>query len=172
MLVMMFESLTPISCGVLQPLSMALVSQSGGVSMGEVVARLTVALLSILVLLVFLIRSQRKTAAIAQRAEALTAALREAEKLLESRSDPANDQRNALMFAQHTRINELTIAKLDAEVQLLQSQLSSRDVNDDRLEAGKEYHELMVEKTRLEMDSLRLHIAELRKRAEDWGTDE
>jgi chromosome segregation ATPase len=124
------------------------------------------------VLSVFLMRSQRQTAAIAQRAEALTAALREAEKLLESRSDPANDQRNASMFAQHTRINELTIAKLDAEVQLLQSQLSSRDVNDDRLEAGKEYHELMVEKTRLEMDSLRLHIAELRKRAEDWGTDE
>jgi hypothetical protein len=39
------------------------------------------------------------------------------------------------------------------------------------MEAGKEVHELMVEKTRLEIDNLRLHLVELRKRAEDWGTE-
>lgn len=76
--------------------------------------------------------------------------------------------RESVVFEQHKRMNELQIAKLTAEVELLQRQLHSRGLEEDRIEAGREYHELMVEKTKLEMDSLRLHIAELRKRMEDW----
>lgn len=76
--------------------------------------------------------------------------------------------RDQFMFDQHARMNELTIAKLTAEVEILQTQSKHRSSEADRIEAGKEYHELMVEKTRLEMDSLRLHIAEQRRRIEDW----
>ena len=78
--------------------------------------------------------------------------------------------RDDIMFSQHKQMNELQIAKLTAEVELLQNQVKAKAIDDDRIEASKEYHELMVEKTRLEMDTLRLHLMELRKRArtEDW----
>ena len=70
------------------------------------------------------------------------------------------------------RLGELHVQKMEAEVALLQRQLSEQHVEADRLEASKEFHELMVEKTRLEMDSMRLHIAEQRRRIDDWhGTD-
>lgn len=85
--------------------------------------------------------------------------------------DQLNAKRNEMLFEQHRRMNQLTIAKLESEVQLMQLQLQSKDSLKDREEAGKEYHELMVEKTKLEMDSLRLHIAELRKRMDDWSAD-
>ena len=81
---------------------------------------------------------------------------------------PSEGGRDAIMFGQHRQMNELTIAKLRAEVQLLETQASVRESVKDREEAGKEYHELMVEKAKLEIDSLRLHIAELRKRMDDW----
>lgn len=81
------------------------------------------------------------------------------------------DTQNAVIFEQHRRVNELQIAKLMAEVELLQRQVKSRELEEDRIEASKEYHELMVEKTKLEIDSLRLHIAEIRKRMEDWRSD-
>ena len=92
--------------------------------------------------------------------------------LAERAQPPQRDEgRDQVMFDQHRRMNELQIAKLTAEVELLQRQVKSRQLDEDRIEAGKEYHELMVEKTKLEMDSLRLHIAELRKRMEDWRSD-
>ncbi|HYD00997.1 MAG TPA: hypothetical protein VEB22_07195 [Phycisphaerales bacterium] len=78
-------------------------------------------------------------------------------------------ERDALMFEQHRRINDLGIAKLEAEVALLQSQVKTRMDDEDRLTAAREFHELSVEKTKLEIDSLRLHIAEQRKRIDDWG---
>lgn len=85
--------------------------------------------------------------------------------------DAKNAERNDLLYEQHRRMNQLAIAKLEAELQLIQLQLAQRGVTEDRIEAGKEVHELMVEKTKLEMDSLRLHNAEARKRMEDWNTD-
>jgi hypothetical protein len=114
-----------------------------------------------------------------ERSERLAAERRamEAVRALQSlESSPHADdartaERNDLMFEQHRRMNQLTIAKLEAELQLMQLQLAQRTLNEDRIEAGKEFHELMVEKTKLEMDSLRLHIAEVRKRMEDWNTD-
>lgn len=78
-------------------------------------------------------------------------------------------QRNAVMFEQHRKLNDLQIAKLTGEIELLKRQAGRpSDEDKDRLEAAKEYHELMVEKARLEMDSLRLHIAEQRRRIDDW----
>lgn len=82
-----------------------------------------------------------------------------------------HDQRENVMYEQHKKMNDLQVAKLAAEVELLQRQVKSHGLDQDRIEAGKEYHELMVEKTKLEMDSLRLHIAEMRKRLEDWRSD-
>lgn len=81
------------------------------------------------------------------------------------------DPRGQIMFEQHRRLNDLQIAKLSAELELLKRQIDRKGEEADRLEAGKEVHELMVEKTRLEIDSLRLHLVELRKRAEDWGSE-
>lgn len=73
------------------------------------------------------------------------------------------------LYEQHKRMNDLTIAKLEAEVALLQAQVKLRGDDEDRIHAAKEAHELTVEKTRLEIDSLRLHIAEMRKRMDDFG---
>lgn len=73
---------------------------------------------------------------------------------------------------QQRRIAELHILKTQAELELLGRQVNSKDLEADRIAASKEYHELMVEKTRLEIDSLRLHILEQRKRAEDWRSDQ
>lgn len=83
----------------------------------------------------------------------------------------AADPRGQIMFEQHRRLNDLQIAKLSAELELLKRQIDRKAEEADRMEAGKEVHELMVEKTRLEIDNLRLHLVELRKRAEDWGTE-
>jgi hypothetical protein len=66
------------------------------------------------------------------------------------------------------RLGELHVLKMEAELAMLQRQLSEQHGEADRLEASKEFHELMVEKTRLEMDSMRLHIAEQRRRIDDW----
>ena len=79
------------------------------------------------------------------------------------------NQRDSAMYEQHRRMNELATLKLEAEVALLQGQVKARGDDDDRLHAAKEFHELSVEKTKLEIDSLRLHIAEQRKRIDDWG---
>ncbi len=94
-------------------------------------------------------------------------------RLLASRQESGEDsERNAALFEQHKSMNDLQIAKLTAEVELLRTQVADRPVDRDRIEAAKEYHELMVEKTRLEMDALRLQIAEMRKRYEDWRIDD
>lgn len=66
------------------------------------------------------------------------------------------------------RLAEMQMAKLAAEIELLRGQLAAKRNDGERQEAAKEYHELMVEKARLEIDSLRLHIAEARRRLEDW----
>ncbi|MBY0311971.1 MAG: hypothetical protein K2W85_07875 [Phycisphaerales bacterium] len=82
-----------------------------------------------------------------------------------------HDERNSLMFEQQKQLNDLMAAKFQAELRLLEAQLATMKNHPDREEAGKEAHELMVEKTRLEIDGLRLHNAEARRRAEDWRGD-
>jgi hypothetical protein len=97
------------------------------------------------------------------------AAEQSADRSRMERAGAASAERDAVIFAQHRQINDLHIRKLDAEVALLQGQVKSRRDDEDRLHAAKEFHELTVEKTKLEIDSLRLHIAEQRKRMDDFG---
>ncbi len=80
-------------------------------------------------------------------------------------------ERQAKAFEQHTHLNELTCMKLEAELKWLTSQLDARGAGRQRDDAWMEYHELMVEKTKLEMDSLRLYVQEQRKRlaSDEWG---
>jgi hypothetical protein len=82
----------------------------------------------------------------------------------------AGDNDPALSAFQR-QIAELTVAKLKAEVALLEAQLKAAPV-EDRVDASKEAHELMVEKTKLEIDGLRLHNAEARRRMEDWRSED
>ncbi len=84
--------------------------------------------------------------------------------LVQSRPEPDRDDLQR-------RMGELHLAKLQAELELLNRQVAHRDLESDRMAAGKEFHELMVEKAKLEIDSLRLHIAEQRRRMEDWRSD-
>ena len=137
--------------------------------MSLILVLLTVMVVFLGVLVVRFIRERDARAAAERRAAEAEHAL--AAHAGEAQAEAANAQRTQVMFDQHKRINQLTIDKLEAEVQLMQAQLGLRAGLKDREEAGREAHELMVEKTRLEIDSLRLHIAELRKRLEDWNSD-
>lgn len=137
--------------------------------MSLILVLLTVMVVFLGVLVVRFTRERDARAAAERRALEAERAL--AAHAGESQAEAANAQRTQVMFDQHKRINQLTIDKLEAEVQLMQAQLGLRAGLKDREEAGREAHELMVEKTRLEIDSLRLHIAELRKRLDDWSSD-
>ena len=85
-------------------------------------------------------------------------------------------QRNQILFDQHRQLNGLQIAKLTADLEMVRAESRKHVLTaaeeKDRFEAAKEFHELMVEKSRLEIESLRLHIRELRKRMEDWSGGE
>lgn len=111
------------------------------------------------------LRTERK------KTKALSAQLAQARAAANEQSANPERERNQVMFEQHKQMNALQIAKLSAEVEMLRVQAAKPDEVRDRFEAGKEYHELMVEKTRLEIESLRLHVVELRKRIEDWRSD-
>jgi mannitol-specific phosphotransferase system IIBC component len=78
-------------------------------------------------------------------------------------------KRDEVMFEQQKHLNQLMISKIQTEIELMRGQAMSREDRETRESAAKEYHELMVEKTKLEMDSMRLHIAEVRKRLDDWN---
>jgi hypothetical protein len=149
----------------------AQLSREQSQTLDGVVTGFVVAIIAILALGGLWIQRERNERLLAQRRAF------DAERALLASGNPTGaeeekaTERNQVMFEQHRRMNQLTIAKLETEIQLMQAQLTQRETTEDRLEAGKEYHELMVEKTKLEMDSLRLHIAELRKRMEDWNSD-
>lgn len=81
---------------------------------------------------------------------------------------PVSSEKDRAMYEQHRVLNDLAMQKMQAEIALLQRQIKAGE-DDDRLAAAREFHELNVEKVKLEIDSLRLHIAEQRKRIDDWG---
>jgi hypothetical protein len=68
-------------------------------------------------------------------------------------------------YKQHVALNDLTGRKLEAESKLLESQVERDRTTREREE---EFHKLMVQKTRLEIQSLQLHIREQRKRIDDF----
>lgn len=105
--------------------------------------------------------ADKLAAAALQRQQAIDA-------LSSSRDDAAHRER--VIFEQHRALNDLQASKLRGELQLIEQQLAARETREDREHAGREFHELMVEKARLEIDNLRLHNAELRRRIEDWDS--
>lgn len=97
------------------------------------------------------------------------AAYHEAQQVRNQQAN-ASSSRDDIMFEQHRQMNELTINKLKAEAEWMASQTAARAKDQLRDEAWLEYHELMVEKAKLEIDSLRLYIQEQRKRLnDDWN---
>jgi len=81
----------------------------------------------------------------------------------------AAQQREQVMFDQHKSMNQLTIDKVGLELQALQTQLKLMETDLRRRGDAGEYHAAMMEKTRLELESLKLHIREQRKRLDDYG---
>lgn len=76
--------------------------------------------------------------------------------------------RDENLFDQHMTLNALTAEKLRLEAQYLQLQT---DIARKEIEArGRmdKYHDLMTQKAQLEVQSLRLHIREQRKRLDDF----
>ena len=71
-------------------------------------------------------------------------------------------------YQQHIRLQELTARKLDLEARLLTAQAENIDRDRQIREKNAEYHELMVKKAQLEIQSLKLHIKEQLKRGEDF----
>src|SRR5262245_3352443 len=49
--------------------------------------------------------------------------------------DEKSAERDNIMFSQHKQMNDLQIAKLTAEVELLQNQVKSKALDEDRIEA-------------------------------------
>lgn len=109
---------------------------------------------------------QKRTAALRMR-------LAELERMVAG-SQTDDVQRNTVMYEQHRQMNALQIEKMQTELAMMQREGAKFSLNaeqeKDRYLAEREFHEIMVEKNRLEIENLRLHIRELRKRMEDWGS--
>lgn len=86
------------------------------------------------------------------------------------RGHMGSESRESVMFEQQKQVNALVLTKLQAEIKYVETQLEMMKSRE-REEAGKEAHELMVEKMKLEIDGLRLHNAEARRRIDDWRAD-
>ncbi len=118
--------------------------------------------------------AEQRAGGLQQACEQMRARIGELETELHNRHEvqQATDaQRQTGAYEQHTRLNELTGRKIELEMKWLESQTAAMAESRKRDEAWLEYHELMVEKTKLEMDSLRLYIQEQRKRlaGDDWN---
>jgi len=73
------------------------------------------------------------------------------------------------LFEQHQRLNELQGRKLQLELRLMETQLRLMEADLAKRDEAGQVHAAMLLKTRLEADSLKLHITEQRKRLDDYG---
>jgi|GEM_PF-2566851 len=80
----------------------------------------------------------------------------------------ANAERDQRAYAQHVALNDLTAEKIKLENQYLQLQVRIGQMEIESRERAEEYHRLMSEKTRFEIQSLKLHIREQNKRLDDY----
>jgi hypothetical protein len=87
----------------------------------------------------------------------------------QSEAAEVHRQRENIAFEQHRQMNTLAIEKLKLELQALQTQLRMMEADIRRRSDASEVHETMLHKTRLEVESLKLHIREQRKRLDDYG---
>ncbi len=73
-------------------------------------------------------------------------------------------------FQQHTELNSLAAQKFKREIELLDVQLQLAKFDLGMRHDHRDYHDLVMEKARLEIESLKLHIKEQRKRNDDFGS--
>ncbi len=87
-----------------------------------------------------------------------------------NRVEQVQKDRDGKAYAQHVALNDLQTAKLTLETKLLQAQFDNVERDRHMRDNHEDYHKLMMQKTELEIQSLKLHIREMRKRNEDFGT--
>lgn len=85
---------------------------------------------------------------------------------------PEAAMRERAAFDQHMEASKTGVAKMRREMELLEIQmkLATREVS--TRQDMRDYHDLMMDKARLEIESLRLHIKEQRKRLDEFGTQD
>lgn len=87
-----------------------------------------------------------------------------------NRVEQVQKDRDGKAYAQHVALNDLQTAKLTLETKLLQAQFDNVERDRHMRDNHEDYHKLMMQKTELEIQSLKLHIREMRKRNEDFGS--
>lgn len=89
-----------------------------------------------------------------------------------NRVEQLQKERDGKAYAQHVALNELQTTKLALETKLLQAQFDNVERDRHMRDNHEDYHKLMMQKTELEIQNLKLHIREMRKRTEDFGSYE
>ncbi len=87
-----------------------------------------------------------------------------------NRAEQIQKERDGKAYAQHVALNELQTTKLTLETKLLQAQFENVERDRHMRDNHEDYHKLMMQKAELEIQSLKLHIKEMRKRNEDFGS--
>jgi hypothetical protein len=85
-----------------------------------------------------------------------------------SKMEEAQKEREGRAYNQHVALNDLTAKKLELETRVLHAQLEAAEREKRARELHEEYHRLVVDKTSLEIQSLKLHIREQKKRMDDF----
>lgn len=80
--------------------------------------------------------------------------------------------RERAAFDQHMEASKTGVAKMRREMEMLEIQLKLAAWEVSKRQDMRDYHDLMMDKTRLEIESLRLHIKEQRKRLDEFGTQD
>lgn len=73
---------------------------------------------------------------------------------------------------QNVEINELVKRKIDLEIRLMEMEVEQRRANERRLTEADGYNRTQVDKLRLEIESLKLHIREQRSRIDDFRAND
>jgi hypothetical protein len=84
--------------------------------------------------------------------------------------EQAQRERDGRAFSQHVALNDLQAKKLDLETKVLQAQLDAAERDKRARQLQEEFHRLVVDKTSLEIQSLKLHIREQKKRTDDFSS--
>jgi len=81
-------------------------------------------------------------------------------------------ERESSAFQQHTELNGLAAQKFKREVELRDIQLQLAKFDLGMRHDHRDYHDLVMEKALLEIESLKLHIKEQQKRTDDFGSSD
>ena len=123
---------------------------------------IVVVALFVAVVVVLVWRDQRRSAAAKAGTQAAIAE--------QHRLGQVQHERDERAYSQHVFLNDLTGEKLQAENKVLIAQLAAMERDRLAREREDEFHQLMVQKAKLEIQSLQLHIREQRKRIDDFNS--